>query len=295
MTGTKDRTPIEETYGVLQKAYDFFNERLFDGELPSCLITLQRKSNAMGYYAKKRFYNKKTGTDLVDEIALNPEWFQFVDPIEIMACLCHEQCHLWQAKYGHPSRGGYHNREWADKMISIGLMPSHNGEEGGDQVGQQMSDYYIEGGPFELAYRELFPDDDPLTWYDYWALIKRTKKEKAATLRDVIKNKYGSGKIKQTKVELIQSKSNEKIPVNDPLISEALQKKEKNFVGPKKELHIVEKIPEKDLRTLVKTTGNRMKYTCGGCGANVWGKIGLSIICANCAVDFSYNIDVKKK
>ena len=36
-------------------------------------------------------------------------------------------------------------------MISVGLMPSTTGQPGGKTVGQKMSDYPIEGGPFLAA------------------------------------------------------------------------------------------------------------------------------------------------
>jgi hypothetical protein len=41
-------TQTEETYGQLNRAYGFFNLKLFDGTLPECVITLQRKSQAYG-------------------------------------------------------------------------------------------------------------------------------------------------------------------------------------------------------------------------------------------------------
>lgn len=31
----------ERAYSELQQAFDFYNQRLFDGELPDCLITFQ--------------------------------------------------------------------------------------------------------------------------------------------------------------------------------------------------------------------------------------------------------------
>ena len=34
--------PTEETYTGFQKAYEFLNWKLFDGELPNCLITPNR-------------------------------------------------------------------------------------------------------------------------------------------------------------------------------------------------------------------------------------------------------------
>ena len=34
--------PTLKTYDGLNRAYAFFNDRLFAGELPACLVTLQR-------------------------------------------------------------------------------------------------------------------------------------------------------------------------------------------------------------------------------------------------------------
>ncbi len=34
--------PTEETYTGFQRAYEFLNRKLFDGELPNCLITPNR-------------------------------------------------------------------------------------------------------------------------------------------------------------------------------------------------------------------------------------------------------------
>lgn len=65
--------------------------------------------------------------------------------------LVHEMCHLWQHEYGHPSRTTYHNQEWADKMESVGLIPSTTGAPGGARTGQRMQDYVQKGGKLEKA------------------------------------------------------------------------------------------------------------------------------------------------
>ena len=36
--------PNKKTYGDLNVAYDFFNNILFDGRLPRCLITMQHRA-----------------------------------------------------------------------------------------------------------------------------------------------------------------------------------------------------------------------------------------------------------
>ena len=44
-------------------------------------------------------------------------------------------------------------------MEEIGLMPSHNGKEGGKRTGQEMADYPIKGGRFEAAADELLDNE----------------------------------------------------------------------------------------------------------------------------------------
>src|SRR4051812_31770490 len=67
--------PTRREYGELDNAYDFFNEALFDGALPRCLITLQRRSRARGYFCGDRFVTWD-GVEVTDEIALNPALFR---------------------------------------------------------------------------------------------------------------------------------------------------------------------------------------------------------------------------
>src|SRR5438046_3156933 len=50
--------PTIETYGPLQYAYGFLNDAHWGGNLPDCLITLQRKrTGTLGYFARDRFQN----------------------------------------------------------------------------------------------------------------------------------------------------------------------------------------------------------------------------------------------
>lgn len=156
--------PTEEAYSELQTAFDFFNSELFGGELPGCLITLQREKHTYGYFASDRFMNAVG--EKSHEIAMNPSYFAVVPPVENMQTLVHEMTHLWQFVYGKPGRRGYHNKEWAGKMQEIGLMPSDTGKEGGKMLGDKMGDYIIPGGPFEAACSRLFTADFAITWMD---------------------------------------------------------------------------------------------------------------------------------
>lgn len=146
--------PTTETYRHLRHAYAFLNRRLFADELPSCLITVQRHKRAYGYFSGRRF-KSFDGGKITDEIALNPEHFAARDDRDVLSTLAHEMAHLWQAHYGTPSRGGYHNCEWAKKMREIGLIPTDTGLPGGRQTGQRMTHLIEPGGVFDKAADEL--------------------------------------------------------------------------------------------------------------------------------------------
>ena len=54
--------------------------------------------------------------------------------------------HVWQETMGEPSRRGYHNRQWAEKMREVGLQPTSTGEPGGMETGQAVTHYIIPEG-----------------------------------------------------------------------------------------------------------------------------------------------------
>lgn len=148
----------------LQIAFDHFNAGLFNGELPQCILTLQRKNQTCGYYSGQRWAN--VDGEMVDEIALNPEFFSVVPIVEVLQTLVHEMCHQWQHHFGTKPRRGYHDRQWANKMESIGLMPSSTSQPGGAKTGQSMGDYAIEGGLFLKICKELLDQKFKISWFD---------------------------------------------------------------------------------------------------------------------------------
>lgn len=158
-------TPTKEAYDELQRAFDHYNRELFGSELPACLITMQREKRAYGYFSSQRFVHSKDKTT-TDEIAMNPAYFAVVPQLEILQTLVHEMAHAWQFHFGKPGRRGYHNKEWANKMEAIGLMPSSTGKPGGARTGEKMADYAIEGGPFMAATEKLLAGDFQISWLD---------------------------------------------------------------------------------------------------------------------------------
>jgi predicted SprT family Zn-dependent metalloprotease len=151
-------------YVTLSAAFDFFNRRLFAGELPAALITMQRHAGARGYYSAKRFEGRGGPGRETDELALNPGTFKDRTDAEILSTLVHEMVHHWQAHCGNPGRGRYHNEQWAKRMEQLGLMPSDTGQAGGRRVGQRVTHYVVAGGRFDQACGDLLAGGARVEW-----------------------------------------------------------------------------------------------------------------------------------
>jgi hypothetical protein len=166
-------TPTRQTYDELQRAYEHFNGGLFDGALPSCLITLQRAKKTFGYFSADRFVSRDA--QKTDEIAMNPAYFATRSVNEILATMVHEMVHLWQHHFGQPGRGRYHNRQCAEKMLSIGLLPTDTGVEGGKMTGDKVHHLIIKDGAFDLACQALLTKNFVISWLDRFALFGRQR------------------------------------------------------------------------------------------------------------------------
>lgn len=251
--------PTSETYSELQTAYDHFNARLFDGQLPLCLITLQREKRSVGYFSAARF--AALDGRITDEIAMNPAYFATVPVIETMQTLCHEMVHLWQQHFGAPGRGRYHNEEWATKMESIGLMPSSTGQPGGKRTGDMMADYAIEGGRFLVACSELLTSSFQLSWYDRFPALDQVQLGQASNATQFV-GMVGSRPPMETAPGLAEAVR--------PIRGAAAAQGDGEAPAP---------LPNKS---------NRVKYSCSGCETkvSVWGKPGLKIICGECKSAF---------
>ena len=160
--------PTEVNYASFQDAYDFFNAELFEGRLPSCLITFQRKGRTLGFFAGERF-GTRDGNAVTDEIALNPKHFIGRSDAEIISTLIHEMTHLEHAHFGEPPRRGYHDKAWAALMERIGLIPSDTGRPGGRKTGQKVSHYIEPGGRFEKAFAKFVKKEKfSVPYIDIW-------------------------------------------------------------------------------------------------------------------------------
>lgn len=150
-------------YQALQEAYDHFNAALFNNELPQCMIVLHRKKGAAGYFWSD-MWSGIADKRALDEISLTPETLDRSDEV-VLSTLVHEMVHLWQAHYGKPSRSGYHNKEWAQRMFMVGLQPSTDGTINGKPTGQRCTHLIQPGGAFQVAAQAFLKDRSVISWY----------------------------------------------------------------------------------------------------------------------------------
>ncbi len=258
--GLSKNKPTFDMYGFVQSAFDHFNDRLFSSELPQCLLTFQREKKVMGYFSHDR-WEGKTGTE--HEIALNPYYFVSHNPLEIFQTIVHEMCHLWQHEYGKPSRTGYHNKEWADKMESIGLMPSDTGSPGGKRTGQKMGDYYIKNGLFYQACVEFADTGHQLPFVDR---IHAKTSEDSSQVRNV-----GLATVTPS-LGLVTS-----LQDNHNNVEALFQPFSEQFQLDEEVIREQETIRVKKQKTV---------FQCPQCKDKAWGKPSLNIICGNCNVAF---------
>lgn len=255
-------SPSKDVYNNFELAYEHFNRALFDGELPPCVITVQRKANTFGYFSANRWgafiRNGNVSENIVvghlktsHEIALNPAYFAGRPLIEVFQTLVHEQAHLWQHEYGKPSNKTYHNKEWADKMEAIGLMPSDTGKPGGKRTGQQMMDYPARGGRFMAACVSLIENGFKLPWIDRAfvpsnaatsTVLKLTEEELAAEVQEADSNDGYYEAVLYTPIE-----NNEPMAIQSNTSSKAL-------------------------------------HVCPRCSQRCWGKPSLNVVCGKCKV-----------
>jgi ribosomal protein S27AE len=171
---------IKEDYNVFELAYDYFNKKFFDNNLPQVIFTLECKARSLGHFGFERFESRNDSKKRVSVLSLNPEGFVGRTDLEILSTLLHEMVHVWEAYLVEPVRDGYHTKVWGGMMEEVGLTPSSNGEQGGKKTGQKMSHYITDGGPF-VDVAGAFLTEHKVEWESRLAEAKEKKDKKKAT------------------------------------------------------------------------------------------------------------------
>lgn len=256
--------PTPELYASLEEAYEFFNHRLFESGLPTVIFTVQRQNGVMGYFAPERWGNLHGNK--CHEIAINPSYIANSCLIEVLQTLVHEMVHCWQYCHGTPAKGHYHNREWAQKMIEVGLMPSSTGVPGGARTGQVMSDYIVKGGKFARIFEEMKKHNNfQLKWIDRFAAERVFDPAFHDTSINIQAEGVTTVLTPSVKVQNSDPSQNQQLNVRNEIRYSALLPKE--FI----------------LEKPVRHKKSKSKYRCPGCLTHVWGRPGLNLLCGDCS------------
>ena len=297
--------PTDEAYQAIAHLYDSLNRQLFSGALPMCILIFQRQAKTMGHASNGRWVNGRNET--IDELAINPEYLFGSQLEELCQTMIHEQCHIWQYHFGKPSRKSYHDREWAGKMESLGLIPSSTGFPGGHKTGQKMDDYLLAGGPAHLAIESLKASGFDLPWIDKYPIRNRIYPPK-------IYDKNGS-KVAASKLKILGIKTH---PNASPVVAtqQQGQASEVSELPPaypaqfvietnpaQAEAAEVEAINQTirasseestvifPVKLAAKAPPTRAKYACSCAKPNqVWGRPGLKITCEECNSSFTITV-----
>jgi len=205
--------PAQDMVDDLHKLFDHLKWRLFDDDLPNPNFSLKCQHGSYGYY-RPESHNSENGR-YCGEITVNPACYSPENPLPFIAAFAHQMVHHWQYYFGTPGRGCYHNREWADKTISIGLQPSSTGEPDGRETGDTMHHFIIEGGPLERSAHELVNDGALLRWQECYSAPSRSAKSTATSgdMADLETGEEGGG----GEQEAMESKSGKRFVYTCPV------------------------------------------------------------------------------
>lgn len=143
-----------DLYQSLNGVVHALNERLFDGQLAPCVITLRARGLCSAMFMP--FAIQHADGSKSHEIAINPRAFDSMTIEQCLSSLAHEMVHQAQFEFGGSAyRRTYHNKDFANRMESLGLRASSTGAPGGGAVGEAMSQYIVEGGRFSVVVSEL--------------------------------------------------------------------------------------------------------------------------------------------
>jgi hypothetical protein len=153
--------PTNAQFAAYRAMWAYYNAVLFGGALGDVILNFSRLARSLGFFAPERW---RDASDVVThEISLYPAHLTRDNAKDAASTLVHEMCHLFRHGQPNPPRNGYHDRQWADKMEALGLMPSATAAPGGARVGYRMSHYILPGGAFERAFEQM-PAECHLPW-----------------------------------------------------------------------------------------------------------------------------------
>lgn len=118
-----ERWPKQNLFAVLLEWMVRFNIA-FKLNIPEIALCIDRLR--ITRYGHFRYGHN--GFGLKGEIAINERYLSDQRPSwQILGTLLHELLHAWQQEHGTPGRGNYHNAEFREKALQLGLIIDRRG------------------------------------------------------------------------------------------------------------------------------------------------------------------------
>ena len=154
----------QDTLEYLSKAYDFFNEKLFNGELEKPVITISpdEKNKAYGWITRDKLWKKDENDEGMYEINLSAQFLNR-SILETASTLIHEMCHQWARvnNFKDTARSGsFHNKLFREIAEDHGLNVQYVHGLGWTETSLSESTAkllqgFMEKNPQTLVYREM--------------------------------------------------------------------------------------------------------------------------------------------
>ena len=153
-----------ESVTYLSKMYDYFNEKLFRGELKKPVITMSpdEKNKAYGWITRDKLWKKDEKDEGMYEINISAQYLNR-SLSEIASTLIHEMCHQFAKvnSFQDSTRSGsFHNKLFKKIAEDHGLDVEFNGGRGWavttlKESTNRLLEVFLEQNPNQLVYRVM--------------------------------------------------------------------------------------------------------------------------------------------
>ena len=154
----------QDTINYISEMYDFFNERLFNGELikPVLTISPDEKNKAYGWITRDKLWKENENDEGMYEINLSAQFLNR-SISETASTLIHEMCHQWAKvnDFKDTARSGsFHNKLFRQIAEGHGLNAEYVHGRGWtatslSEATAKLLDAFMEGNPPKLVYRDM--------------------------------------------------------------------------------------------------------------------------------------------
>ena len=154
----------KETIDYISKAYDYFNEKLFEGALIKPVLTINPdvKNKADGWLTDEKLWKENENDGGMYELNVSAQFLNraFSD---VAATLIHIMCHQWAKSNGFQDTarsGSFHNKLFKEIAEDHGLNTEYVHGRGWatttlKESSAKLVDEFLEKHPQKLIYREM--------------------------------------------------------------------------------------------------------------------------------------------